>query len=408
MTTHLLTSDTVTSPYSITLPLSKSISNRVLLINSLAEKPAKVEYAVCDDSNSMLAAINSSSDYINIGAAGTAMRFLTAFFATQTGRTVTLDGSERMRQRPIAPLVDALRCIGADIQYTENEGFPPLKIAGKTLHGGDVTINAGISSQFISALMMIAPAMEKNLTIHLAGEQTSRPYIEMTAEIMKKCGAEVIMNEKDIIIGTKKYVPENITIEADWSAASYWYEIAALTRKNVHISSLTHDSLQGDSGIKEIFEKLGVSTVFNADGSADLVPGEPKVSHLEIDLGGMPDTAQTFAVTLCMQGISYKISGLGTLPRKETNRLAALVAELHKTGFVLKTENADTLIWDGTKTTPNGEPIKTYKDHRMAMSFAPAVFTLGQLKIEDITVVSKSYPNFWADTAKAGIVLTEV
>ena len=408
MTAHLLTYTDTNPDYSITLPLSKSISNRVLLINSLSEQPAKVDYAVCDDSNSMLAAINSTDEYINIGAAGTAMRFLTAFFATRTGRMVTLDGSERMRQRPIAPLVDALRSIGADIEYTQNEGFPPLKITGKILKGGDVTINAGISSQFISALMMIAPTMEKALTIHLAGVQTSRPYIEMTAEIMRKCGAEVILNEEDILISTKKYVPENITIEADWSAASYWYEIAALTRKNVHLSSLTQNSLQGDSGIKEIFEKLGVTTVFNADGTADLVSGEPQVSHLEIDLGGMPDTAQTFAVTLCIQGISYKISGLGTLPRKETDRLAALVNELKKVGYVLKTENADTLIWDGTKTAPVDEPVKTYKDHRMAMCFAPAVFTVKSIKIEDIAVVSKSYPDFWKDVAKAGIMLAEI
>ncbi|MGN1173042.1 MAG: 3-phosphoshikimate 1-carboxyvinyltransferase [Muribaculaceae bacterium] len=411
MSTYLLTAGTVPQKVEISLPLSKSISNRALLMNALSPCPADIEYAKCDDADSMLAALNSEDDYVNIGAAGTAMRFLTAYFATRQGHAVTLDGSERMRKRPISPLVNALRTLGAEIEYAGEEGFPPLRITGKKLVGGNVEINAGISSQFISALMMIGPTMSRPLTIKLFGKQISRPYIEMTASLMRRFGIAVEVKEAEINIGCGEYSIHDFKIEPDWSAATYWYETVAMTGAEIRLNALEKQSLQGDSQTAKLFSRFGIDTKFKCDNEysgATVSPAQCDVNRAEIDLGSMPDTAQTFAVMLCLMGVPYTITGLSTLPNKETDRLAALRNELKKLGYIVTISGGDTLIWDGDTAEPTFEPIDTYKDHRMAMAFAPAVFKFKTLKINDIGVVSKSYPTFWDDLAKMGVTITEV
>lgn len=409
MTKYRLTSTRCKDGVEITLPLSKSISNRLILINALTTGAIEPEYADCDDTNAMRAALSSNDDYINIGAAGTAMRFLTAYYAGQEGRTVTLDGSERMRQRPISQLVDALRCIGADIEYAGETGYPPLRIKGTKLSGGEVNINASISSQFISALMMIGPVLQKPLKINLIGELVSRPYIEMTSRLMTQCGADVTIDGNKILVARKDYSPVKTVVEGDWSAASYWYEIVAVTGKNITLKSLYKNSLQGDSKIAHIFAEIGVLTSYGANGEVTLsLCKAPQCDYYETDLCDMPDIAQTLAVTLCLLGIKFKIIGLGTLPRKETDRLSALITELKKLGFVLRSENGDTLIRDGATTSQKDVAIATYKDHRMAMAFAPAVFKFGSLMIDDINVVTKSYPHFWEDLKKCGVNIEEI
>lgn len=411
MSTYLLTAGVVPQKVEISLPLSKSISNRALLMNALSPCPADIEYAKCDDADSMLAALNSEDDYVNIGAAGTAMRFLTAYFATRQGYTVTLDGSERMRKRPISPLVNALRTLGADIEYAGEEGFPPLRITGKKLVGGNVEINAGISSQFISALMMIGPTMSRPLTIKLCGSQISRPYIEMTASLMRRFGIAVDVKEAEINIGCGEYSIHDFKIEPDWSAATYWYETVAMTGAEIRLNALEKQSLQGDSQTAKLFSRFGVETKFICDNEfsgATVSPVQRDERRAEIDLGSMPDTAQTFAVMLCLMGVPYTITGLSTLPNKETDRLSALRNELKKLGYIVTISGGDTLIWDGDTAEPTFEPIDTYKDHRMAMAFAPAVFKFKTLKINDIGVVSKSYPTFWDDLAKMGVTIKEV
>lgn len=404
MTVYKLTSGRKFNTPRITLPLSKSISNRLMLINALTEGAIESTYAECDDTNAMATALKSNSDNINIGAAGTAMRFLTAYFATREGRTVILDGSERMRQRPISPLVTALRTIGAEIEYTANEGFPPLKITGRKLRGGNVEIDASISSQFISALMMIAPAMQEPLKIRLSGELVSRPYVDMTAELMKKFGVNTTITDDSIYIPNAPYRRTEIIVEGDWSAASYWYEIVSLTGKYVEITNLSEDSIQGDSDINELFDIVGVVSFNDGNGLFTIMKSAVNTCHsLEIDMDDMPDAAQTLAVTLCLNDVRFRMTGLGTLPRKETNRLAALQQELKKIGFVIEIENNDTIEWNGDTIEPTFEPIETYKDHRMAMAFAPAVLKFKELKMVDIDVVSKSYPTFWKDLEKIGI-----
>ena len=392
----------------IELPLSKSISNRALIINALTgiDTPM-MQVAKCDDTDAMVSALTSNSAEINIGAAGTAMRFLTAYFAASPSRSVTLDGSERMRQRPISALVDTLRACGADIEYGLNQGFPPLHIKGKKLIGGEISLPASISSQYISALLMVAPTMERGITLTLEGDIISRPYIMMTLSMMKTWGIGYDFTDNVIKIPPQNYRPTVFEVEADWSAASYWYEIAALSSGNISLKGLNNPSLQGDSYIAQLFEQFGIITRFE-DGITILEPTPDSAPRLNIDLSDQPDIAQTVAVTACMLGIPFAITGLSTLKIKETDRLEALRTEMLKLGMELIIENNSKLSWDGNRMPITQMPeINTYKDHRMAMAFAPVALYIPGIIINDIDVVSKSYPEFWKHLQDAGFKFAE-
>lgn len=397
----------------VALPLSKSISNRALIINALAGAAAPLEgVADCDDTRAMLAALaDPQAPDVNIGAAGTAMRFLTAYFAAQPDRIVTLDGSERMRKRPIGPLVEALRAIGADIRYAGEEGFPPLEIHGRQLAGGTVSIDSGVSSQYISALLMIAPVTESGITLTLEGEPVSTPYIRMTLDIMRAFG---ITGEKEgdtIRVPHGRYtLPDSFTVEADWSAASYWYEIQALTCGWTALDGLTEHSPQGDSACIGLFSQLGVETGFEtAPCRADLEASPDLTPRFTADLSDTPDIAQTIAVTCSMLGVPFRISGLRSLRIKETDRIAALAAELLKVGVVLTVEGDDIIEWDGARRPLTEMPeFDTYDDHRMALAFAPVAVFIPGIVIKDAGVVSKSYPGYWNDLTAAGFRIEEI
>ena len=404
--------------FCVPLPASKSITNRMLIIQALSgEKGCLQNIAKCDDTDAMLKAFSdydNGQNLINIGAAGTAMRFLTAYFALKAEREITLDGSERMRQRPIKELVDTLKACGADIEYIsinnkKNNTCPPLKIKGKQLKAETIEINGNISSQYISAIMMISPYLKGGAKIKIIGESVSRPYIEMTASLMNKFGAKVTLKDSEIIIEEGKYSNVNITVESDWSAASYWYEIKSIIPNlEIVLIGLNKCSDQGDSHIAEYFTKLGVTTTFTEKGVA-LGYDETKVTDtLTIDLADQPDLAQTFAVTACLKGIPFKITGLSTLKIKETDRMAALISELAKLGYRITEVDNSSLIWDGSTIPTNKKiEIETYKDHRMAMAFAPAAKFLPGITILDAGVVSKSYPEYWKHLQKIGFKMEE-
>lgn len=393
---------------SIELPLSKSISNRALVINSLTKGALPFsEIAKCDDTDVMLSALTCDNNSINIGAAGTAMRFLTAYFASQEGRSITLDGSARMRQRPIKALVDALRACGAEIEYIENEGYPPLLIKGKKLSGGEITLPASISSQYISALLMIAPTMINGLKLTLEGEIISRPYILMTLSMMKTWGVNSEFYGNTISIEPGEYKPTKFDVEGDWSASSYWYEIATLSSEEISIGKLNINSIQGDSHIAEIFKHLGIISSYN-DNSVKLSPSPDFAPRLCLNMSEQPDLAQTIVVTCCLLGIPFHIKGLSTLKIKETDRLSALQCELKKLSFAINIENDSELSWDGERIPVYEMPtIETYNDHRMAMAFAPASIFIPGLKINDIEVVSKSYPLYWEHLRQIGFKIEE-
>ena len=392
----------------VTLPLSKSISNRALIMNALtAGSQPLTEVAKCDDTDAMVDALASESSEINIGAAGTAMRFLTAYFAAKEGAEVVLDGSERMRQRPIGVLVDALRACGADIQYAGEEGFPPLKISGKRLHGGVMEMDATVSSQFISALLMVAPTFDSPLTLTLKGEISSLPYLDMTIEMMRRRGIDIERANNRIEVKPSHYQPCREGVERDWSAASYWYEVAALTSGWITLEGLTENSLQGDSQIAKIFHKLGIDTEFN-DGNAELIPSPEVYSRLDVDLSDTPDVAQTLAVTCCMLGVPFHFTGLESLKIKETDRLEALKRELAKLSFDVEIIRGAELRWEGERIPVQSlEPIDTYADHRMAMAFGPVGIFLPGIMIRNAEVVSKSYPEYWDHLRQAGLEVNE-
>ena len=392
----------------IALPLSKSISNRALIINALTCNALPLNtIAKCDDTDAMVAALASDNNEINVGAAGTAMRFLTAYFASKPGRIVTLDGSARMRQRPIGVLVEALRECGAKIEYVENEGFPPLRIEGQELEGGKVSLSASISSQYISALLMVAPLMKQGLELTLEGEMTSRPYIMMTLSMMRHWGVECDFEGNVIKVPRAAYKAVAFDVEADWSAASYWYEISALSAGCIALKGLYEKSTQGDSSLMKYFEELGVDSQFE-DGELSLMPSPEQRSHIELDLSEQPDIAQTIAVTCCMLRIPFRLSGLATLKIKETDRLEALKNELAKLSFDLRVEQDSVLIWDGDQHPVFEMPcIDTYEDHRMAMAFAPAALYLPGLVINNVEVVAKSYPQYWEHLTEAGFTLVD-
>lgn len=391
------------------VPASKSISNRVLIINALAKAGAKLSnIASCDDTDVMVKALSQSPsldkvETIDIGAAGTSMRFLTAYLSNTPGEWL-ITGTQRMKERPISILVDALRSVGAKIEYAENEGFPPLRIHGAQLEGGDIEIDGSVSSQYISALMMSAPYMKKGLSIKLLGNIASVPYILMTQSLMKTYGADVEFSGDLIRISSKKYDGIDYSVEGDWSGASYWYEICALTNTDkISLPYLFKDSLQGDSVVAKIFEPLGVATEYNQEGVL-LTKSTRKVMDVyEFDFIKCPDLAQTIVATCLALDQKFKFSGLKSLKIKETDRIAALIREFGKLGFILTETGEGELAWFGEKKDATGESIDTYKDHRMAMAIAPTSAKLGELVINDPMVVTKSYPKFWDEITKTGV-----
>ena len=402
----------------ITPPTSKSISNRALMLQALCrERHYPIErLAVCDDTEHMLEGIEAKqagATLVDIGATGTAMRFLTAYLAITPGETV-ITGSERMQQRPIGTLVEALRALGADITYINKEGYPPLRIQGKPLQGGTLEIEAGISSQYISALLMIGPCMSEGLTLKLKGNIASRTYIELTLDLMRHYGATAEWtDERTIRIEPGCYKDRPLTVEGDWSGASYWYELAAVAAHygyevDIRLHGMRENSRQGDRVVAQLFEELGVKTEYAEKGVELLIDKVPcgidnsQFSILnfqfEKDFTHCPDIAQTMAVTYCLLGMPFTFTGIQSLLIKETDRVAALIHELRKLGFVLCAEGDERLIWDGTRCTPDEHPvIATYDDHRMAMAFAPAALCFEGLTIENPEVVTKSYPGFWED-----------
>lgn len=383
----------------VKLPASKSISNRALIINALAGSSIQPDnLSECDDTRVMIKALSCGSQTIDIMAAGTAMRFLTAYLSVTPG-TYVITGTERMRQRPIGVLVNALRELGADIEYVENEGYPPLRITGKEPDKSEIKLSGSISSQYISALLMIAPVLKNGLNIFLSGKIISLPYIDLTLKLMKDFGAEAVWDsENSLSVKPTGYKSTPFTVESDWSAASYWYQLAALAdHAEVHLSGLFPGSYQGDSRGAVLFEKLGVSTEFTDKGVTLRKAGEC-VDRLNEDFINIPDLAQTFVVTCALLNIPFRFTGLQTLKIKETDRIAALITETAKLGYAIREENNSALIWDGERTRPEQKPvIDTYEDHRMAMAFAPAAMYYPEIRIADPEVVTKSYPGYWRD-----------
>lgn len=401
----------------IKLPASKSISNRALIIHALSGSHVLPEnLSDCDDTEVIVQALQNNPYEINIKAAGTAMRFMSAYLATREGEEHVITGTERMKHRPIAVLVDALRRLGADITYVGEEGFPPLRIKGRKLEGGLLEVPGNISSQYVSALLMIGPMLSNGLTLHLMGDIISRPYIDLTLWMMREFGAAADWSDYETIsVQPQPYKERAYYIESDWSAASYWYEMMALSKQKddeVRLEGLMDGSKQGDSTVRYIFSLLGVKSIFGT--TEEGVPTTVTLCHsgrcvprLEYDFMNAPDLAQTFVVCCCMLGVPFHFRGLSTLKIKETDRIEALKKEMLKLGYVVHDVNDSELYWNGEKLDHGDDAvaIDTYEDHRMAMAFAPAAFRLDSLRINNPQVVSKSYPSFWEDLRKAQFVI---
>lgn len=393
----------------IQLPASKSISNRALILHSLAHgNILPCNLSDCDDTMVMTRALNGNSEHIDILAAGTAMRFLTAYLSVTPGiRTIT--GTQRMQQRPIRILVDALRELGAQIEYAGNEGFPPLRITGTELKGEEISLAGGVSSQYISALLMIGAVLPKGLRLHLTGHIISRPYINLTLQLMRDFGTRADWtSENSITVSPGGYTDTPFTVESDWSAASYWYQMMAIRGGEIELLGLFPHSYQGDSRGAEVFARLGVHTAYT-DRGVKLTRTNASVTRLDEDMVDIPDLAQTFVVTCCLMDIPFRITGLQSLKIKETDRITALITELRKLGYIVRSEQDSILLWDGERCPADEAPvIATYEDHRMAMAFAPACLVLPHIRIDEPQVVSKSYPAYWDDLRKAGFKVEPV
>ena len=403
------------------LPASKSISNRVLVIHALTgghTLPSNL--SDCDDTEVIVEALNNNPYEINIKAAGTAMRFMTAYLAVKDGDEHVLTGTERMRHRPIGVLVDALRRLGADIQYVGEEGYPPLRIKGSSLEGGLLEVAGNISSQYISALLLIGPCLKNGLTLHMTGDVISRPYIDLTLWTMREFGADADWSDFDTItVKPQPYKDRPYLTENDWSAASYWYEMMALANNACHenqedeikLTGLMDGSKQGDSQVRYLFSLLGVKTTFETkkEGIPTMVTLQHSgrcVPRLEYNFVNSPDLAQTFVVCCALLNVPFHFTGLSTLKIKETDRIEALKKEMKKLGYVIRSVNDSELIWDGELCKPSLEAgIDTYEDHRMALAFAPAALRIKGLKINNPQVVSKSYPYFWDDLRGAQFIV---
>lgn len=386
---------------------SKSETNRLLLLQALYPNIQLQNTSNSDDSLVMEKALSSSEETINIHHAGTAMRFLTAYFAAQEGRTVVLTGSSRMKERPISILVEALRQLGAKIEYLENEGFPPLKITGQKITASKVALQANVSSQYISALLLIASKLENGIEITLEGPLTSIPYINMTLALLQEIGIETAFEGNTIRVKpSTNHQPITLTVESDWSSASYFYSIVALSEvgTTIRLSSYKKNSLQGDSALVTLYENFGVTTTFDGNTICLTKTYNVQPTTYTLQLNNTPDIAQTIAVTCLGLGLGCHLSGLHTLKIKETDRLEALQMELTKLGAEV-TVTEDTLTLKATTSIPSNVKIGTYTDHRMAMAFAPLALKV-PIVIKDAEVVSKSYPNFWSDLKAVGFQIS--
>lgn len=405
----LLHSSTCNLQSAICISGSKSETNRLLLLQALYPNLVLENVSNSDDSEVMLKALKYPIETIDIHHAGTAMRFLTAYFAVQVGNEVVLTGSSRMQERPIQILVEALRQLGADIHYENKEGFPPLRIKGKKLIQNKVTLPADVSSQYISALLLIAPKLENGLELTLEGKITSVPYIKMTLALLNEIGVKTSFSGNKISVSHSELAETSkITVESDWSSASYFYSIVALSEIGITIqlSSYKENSLQGDSVLAEIYQDFGVETRFESNTIILRKTHDCQLSGVQYPLNNAPDIAQTIAVTCFGLGIGCHLTGLHTLKIKETDRLEALQNELTKLGAsVLVTH--DSLTLEPSSEINENVAIKTYQDHRMAMAFAPLALKTN-LVIEDAEVVSKSYPDFWNDLKKIGFLVSEM
>ena len=389
----------------VNLTASKSESNRVLIIRALCEEHFPIHnLAAAKDTETMVSLLAEQGNIKDVGPAGTTMRFLTAYYANTPG-TWTLTGSERMRNRPIAILVDALKSLGANIEYLEKEGCPPMKIQGGQLKGGKITIDGSVSSQYLSALIMIAPSLTGGLEMELTGKIASIPYLKMTLALIAEFGAKYTFEGNIIRIEEGKYQGKEFTVEADWSAASYWYQIAALSDEaNITLKGLKEVSLQGDSAIVEMYKTFGVKSTFNGTQVQLLKSNTNSADTFNYDFSDCPDVAQTLAATLIGLNVKGHFKGLESLRIKETDRITAIKNELEKFGASIDIlPNDEIQINQATVSSYNGV-IETYDDHRVAMSIAPLCLKIDRIEIKEPNVVAKSYPDFWNDLNDKGLV----
>ncbi|MAR40348.1 MAG: 3-phosphoshikimate 1-carboxyvinyltransferase [Flavobacteriales bacterium] len=371
----------------LTLPSSKSISNRLLIIQHLCDTSFQIHnLSNSEDTLSLKNALNSTVDTIDVGAAGTSFRFLTAFLANKEGEEFILTGSKRMQERPIKDLVESLLQLGSDIEYVNQVNFPPLRIKGKNISGGNIQIEGGISSQFISALLLIAPTLKNGINLSIVGELVSKPYVEMTLRLMEEFGISYSWTQNTIQVNQQKYKAKDYIVESDWSAASFWFEIASLSKKcDIKLKGLSENSIQGDKNLMDLYEQLGVHSYF-VNETLHLVKKKSYENPEYIDLLGTPDLYQPIKCTLFGLAKSSKFTGVITLKDKETDRIKAVEEEILKLDSI--------------------KIIHSHKDHRMAMSFAPLCLRFGELQINNIEVVKKSYPDFWKDIQKGGFKIT--
>lgn len=402
---YLLSINSTPLKQHISIKGSKSESNRLLVLQKLLGGFTITNLSDSVDTQVLQKAWNSEEEVVDIGHAGTAMRFLTAYFAIQEGKTIVLKGSQRMHERPIAALVEALQSIGAEIDYLENTGYPPLKIKGKKLLATSVTIDASMSSQFVTALLLIAPSFPKGLQIQLLGEITSLPYIKMTLDLLKRLGVSSSMNERSIqVSAASTSSTKSIEVESDWSSASYLYSFFALSEmQEMRLGGLRQDSLQGDSVLQDLFIDFGVRSHWDA---TDLVLEKTKLikENVYLNCADFPDVAQTLAVTAFALGMSLHLTGLHTLKIKETDRLIALQNELQKLGAKVQITAASLKLEKRNLDIKKEVQIETYQDHRMAMAFTPLVLKV-PIQIQDPEVVNKSFPDFWKVMQRLGVLI---
>ena len=371
----------------VNLPSSKSISNRLLIIKALCKEDFEIKnLSTSDDTQILATVLNSNKKEININHAGTSFRFLTSYLAIQQNKEYILTGSKRIKERPIKELVSCLKKLGAEINYIDRKGLPPLEIKGRKIKGGKIEINGNISSQFITSILLIAPTLENGIELKIKENLVSRSYIEMTLELMKEFGVKSNWKDNTILIEPQNYIIKNYKVESDWSAASFWMQIAALSKEcNIHLNGLQKYSIQGDRNCAKIFNKLGVDIKYKKN-KVILTKNQEISNPKTYNLIENPDLYQPLACTLFAKELQSKFLGIQTLKNKETDRKLAVDIELKK----LKSKNI----------------INTYEDHRMAMSFAPLCLRLGEIQINNIEVVSKSYADFWNDLKKGGFKIS--